>query len=333
MQAGQQVAACRAEEKIAALLWLLQEVIPAGQPTLVFASTQHHVEMLHTILEGEGVAAACVYGAMDQVGLEVLCRPVIATCQSGRTVLCQLPVSTVLVALMEVAVGYTFEVQPPSLTQEQLPTLLCCAPGGLPSTCQSGDLQAARKIHVGKFSAGRAHVMVVTDVAARGIDIPLLDNVVNFDFPPKPKLFVHRVGRAARAGGKVCCRWCRGRGLHGCCLSLCSRAWYARLMAMKGACSRSQPSRHCQEVVQPHQATARCVCGLLMLYSPAYCTGTSSLLPTSITLPCADLTSLCCLTAASGHAVLLRQLVTVGPMLCICWPLHCAAAPGNNTNT
>ena len=38
----------------------------------MFASTRHHVEMLHTILEGEGVAAACVYGAMDQVGLKML---------------------------------------------------------------------------------------------------------------------------------------------------------------------------------------------------------------------------------------------------------------------
>lgn len=54
--------------------------------------------------------------------------------------------------------------------------------------------QAARKIHAAKFQTKQTHVMITTDVAARGIDIPLLDNVINYNFPAKAKLFVHRVG-------------------------------------------------------------------------------------------------------------------------------------------
>ncbi|KAL2200578.1 P-loop containing nucleoside triphosphate hydrolase protein [Corynascus similis CBS 632.67] len=60
--------------------------------------------------------------------------------------------------------------------------------------------QTARKIQVDNFRRGRSNILVVTDVAARGIDIPVLANVINYDFPPQPKIFVHRVGRTARAG-------------------------------------------------------------------------------------------------------------------------------------
>eukprot|EP00242_Pyramimonas_sp_CCMP2087_P000732 CAMPEP_0198231346 /NCGR_PEP_ID=MMETSP1445-20131203/115152_1 /TAXON_ID=36898 /ORGANISM="Pyramimonas sp., Strain CCMP2087" /LENGTH=830 /DNA_ID=CAMNT_0043911955 /DNA_START=63 /DNA_END=2550 /DNA_ORIENTATION=- len=116
---------CRAEEKTAALMFLIKELINEKEQTIVFASTRHHVEYIGTLVKDENIPVALVYGEMDQV---------------------------------------------------------------------------ARNISVAKFRAGKARVLVVTDVAARGIDIPLLDNVINFDFPARGKLYVHRVGRAARAG-------------------------------------------------------------------------------------------------------------------------------------
>lgn len=60
--------------------------------------------------------------------------------------------------------------------------------------------QTARKMQIQDFRTGMTNILVVTDVAARGIDIPVLANVINYDFPSQPKIFVHRVGRTARAG-------------------------------------------------------------------------------------------------------------------------------------
>lgn len=62
--------------------------------------------------------------------------------------------------------------------------------------------QTARRLHLARFRAGRTSILVVTDLAARGIDIPGVENVVNYDFPNGARAFVHRVGRTARAGRK-----------------------------------------------------------------------------------------------------------------------------------
>lgn len=62
--------------------------------------------------------------------------------------------------------------------------------------------QTARSIQMDNFRRHLTTILIVTDVAARGIDIPVLENVVNYDFPHGARVFVHRVGRTARAGRK-----------------------------------------------------------------------------------------------------------------------------------
>jgi len=60
--------------------------------------------------------------------------------------------------------------------------------------------QSDRQTALNKFKNGYVKVLIATDVAARGIDINELDNVLNFDMPNVPETYVHRIGRTGRAG-------------------------------------------------------------------------------------------------------------------------------------
>ena len=79
-------------------------------------------------------------------------------------------------------------------------TQLLRASGFAVSYLYSSLDQTARKINIQGFRSGKTSILVVTDIAARGVDIPVLSNVINFDFASSAKLWVHRVGRTARAG-------------------------------------------------------------------------------------------------------------------------------------
>ena len=84
---------------------------------------------------------------------------------------------------------------------EYLTTLLATA--GFSVAHVYGSLhQLARQQQLESFRVGDKALLVVTDVAARGLDIPVMENVINYDFPTSSRVFVHRVGRTARAGHK-----------------------------------------------------------------------------------------------------------------------------------
>ena len=74
---------------------------------------------------------------------------------------------------------------------------------GIGAAAMHGDKsQNARDAALARFTRGRVAALVATDVAARGIDVPDIARVVNYDVPGDDKAFVHRVGRTGRAGAR-----------------------------------------------------------------------------------------------------------------------------------
>ena len=65
-----------------------------------------------------------------------------------------------------------------------------------------GDLsQKQRDNAMYRFKRGIEDILVATDIAARGIDVPAVGHVINYDVPEDPLIYFHRIGRTARAGG------------------------------------------------------------------------------------------------------------------------------------
>lgn len=60
--------------------------------------------------------------------------------------------------------------------------------------------QGARTKALAGFKSGKVRVLVATDIAARGLDIPLLPHVINYELPNVPEDYIHRIGRTGRAG-------------------------------------------------------------------------------------------------------------------------------------
>ena len=74
---------------------------------------------------------------------------------------------------------------------------------GIPAHAIHGDkAQSHRTRTLDAFRSGEADVLVATDIAARGIDVDGIRMVVNFDVPHEAEVYVHRVGRTARAGAR-----------------------------------------------------------------------------------------------------------------------------------
>jgi len=62
--------------------------------------------------------------------------------------------------------------------------------------------QEKRNQALSQFKAGKVNILIATDVAARGIDVPDITHVINYDLPRSADIYVHRIGRTARGGKK-----------------------------------------------------------------------------------------------------------------------------------
>ena len=72
---------------------------------------------------------------------------------------------------------------------------------GMPVGCLHGELdKSQRQNELARFKQGEHRALIVSDVAARGLDVPDCDAVINLELPSGPDHYAHRAGRTGRAG-------------------------------------------------------------------------------------------------------------------------------------
>ncbi len=97
-----------------------------------------------------------------------------------------------------------------------------------------GDLSQSKRTRVIKAFRDQGHrIMVATDVAARGLDIPHIEHVINYDLPQCPEDYIHRIGRTARAGAE---------GSAVCFITPDDRGMWREIQALMDPSGRSQDS-------------------------------------------------------------------------------------------
>jgi len=71
--------------------------------------------------------------------------------------------------------------------------------------CMHGNLrQSKRQRTLIAFRSGKIRILISTELAARGLDVPSIQHVINYHLPQVPEDYIHRIGRTARAGAEGC---------------------------------------------------------------------------------------------------------------------------------
>ena len=168
----------------------LLRVIPRERRTLLFSATMTN--------KVQKLQRACLN---DPVRIEVSSK--YSTVDTLIQTYCFLPTKhkdTVLTYLLNEFTGNTVIVFVNSCKNAQrLAVMLRIL--GFPAIPIHGQLTQPKRLGaLNKFKAGERSILLATDVASRGLDIPTVDIVINFDLPMHSKDYIHRVGRTARAG-------------------------------------------------------------------------------------------------------------------------------------